>query len=110
MKKFFVALMAVVLCFTMVMGAGAASDAVEAEPITTQAIPTTQSTEEVIGGFVSNVIDNNQPEVDNAVSGIESLSATIAKILDALDNFLRSLRLFVDQFLSNVLGNGSLPF
>ncbi|MBQ7295505.1 MAG: hypothetical protein IJW86_04850 [Clostridia bacterium] len=110
MKKISIALMAIILCFTMVMGVGAASDGVVAEPITTQAIPTTQSTEEVLGDFISTAIGENQEEVDDATDSIESLSGTISKILDALDNFLRGLRVFVDQFLSKVLGNGSLPF
>lgn len=110
MKKFSIALMAMILCLTMVFGVSASSDAVVAEPITTQAIPTTQSTEEVLGEFISKAIGENQEDVDAATDSVESLSGTISNILDSLDNFLRALRVFVDQFLSRVLGNGSLPF
>lgn len=110
MKKFTALLMALIICCSMVIGVSAAEGAVEAEPVTTQAIPTTQSTEDVLGGFISDVIGNNKEEVNNATGTIESLGATISKILNALDDFLRGLRLFVDQFFSNILGNGSMPF
>lgn len=110
MKKFTALLMALIICCSMVIGVSATSDAVEAVPVTTQAIPTTQSTADVIGGFISDAIGNNQEEVNDATGSIESLSATISKILNALDDFLRGLRLFVDQFFSNVLSNGSMPF
>ena len=110
MKKFTALLMALIICCSMVIGVSATSDAVEAVPVTTQAIPTTQSTADVIGGFISDAIGSNQEEVNDATGSIESLSATISQILNALDDFLRGLRLFVDQFFSNVLGNGSMPF
>ncbi len=110
MKKFTALLMAILICCSMVMGVSAASGAVEAEPVPTFESPTTKSAEDAVGEFVSKVIEENQEEVENATGTIESLSATISKILDALDNFLRSLRIFVDQFLSRVLGNGSMPF
>ena len=110
MKKFTALLMALIICCSMVIGVSATSDPVEATPVTTQEIPTTQSTADVLGDFISSAIGSNQEEVNNATGSIESLSATISQILNALDDFLRGLRIFVDQFFSNVLGNGSMPF
>lgn len=110
MKKFAVALMAFVLCFTVVFSVGATGDAVVAEPETTREVPTTLSTQETVEELVSGAIEDNQEEVDQATDSIESFSATIAKVLDALDKFLRSFGVFVNQFLGQVLGNGSLPF
>ncbi len=110
MKKFSIALMALILCFSMVVGVSAAEGSNVAEPITTQEIPSSQSTEEVLGDFVEKAIGDNQAEVDDATDAVEGFTATITKLLNALDDFLRSIRGFVDQFLSRVLGNGSLPF
>ncbi len=110
MKKFSVALMALVLCLTMVFSVGATGDSVVAEPVTTQEIPTTLSTDEVVGNLVSDAIEDNKEDVTQATDFISEFSATIAKVLDALDKFLRSFGVFVNQFLDKVLGNGSLPF
>ena len=51
-----------------------------------------------------------EEEVEDTTISIENISSTLSQILNSLDEFLRGLRLFVDQFLSKVLGNGSLPF
>lgn len=109
MKKFTALLMALIICCSMIVGVSAASGDVTAEPVTTQAIPTTQSTADVLGGFISDAIGNNQEEVNDATLSIESISSTISQILNALDDFLRGLRIFVDQLFSNVLGGGSFP-
>ena len=110
MKKFTAILMALIIVCSMAIGVSAASGDVTAEAVTTQEIPTTQSTADVIGGFISGAIGGNQEEVNNATGSIESLSATIGQILTALDDFLRGLRIFVDQFFTNILGSGSMPF
>ena len=110
MKKFTALLMALIICCSMVIGVSATSDAVEAVPVTTQEIPTTESTADAIGGFISGFLGGNLGDVNEAVGTIENLSATVSKVLAALDDFLRGLRLFVDQFFSNILGNGSMPF
>lgn len=110
MKKFSVALMAFVLCFTMVFSVAATDDAVIAEPEVTREVPTTLSTQEVVEDLVSGAIEDNKEEVDQATDSMESFRSTITKVLDALDKFLRSFGVFINQFLDQVLGNGSLPF
>lgn len=109
MKKFFAALLAVLMCFTMVIGAAAADSNVavpERQPEITEEVPL----EETIGGFIDKLIGENKEEVEDTTISIENISSTLSQILNSLDEFLRGLRLFVDQFLSKVLGNGSLPF
>ncbi len=110
MKKISIALMALILCFSMVMGVGATSDGVVAEAATTQAIPTEKPLEDTLGDLLGAVIGDNKEEVEDTTDSISSISDAIAKILDALDKFLRAFGVFVTQFLDKVLGNGSLPF
>lgn len=105
MKKFTALLVAVLLCFSMVV---CASAAVEAEPVTNPEIPTTQSTGDSIVDTITGILNNNEGAEDAALT-TEGIMSTIANILNSLDDFLRGLRLFVDQFFSNVLGNGSFP-
>lgn len=110
MKKFSIALISLVLCFTMAFAAFAIDAPVEAEPATTQAITTTLSSGEIFETKVSEFVSDNQQEVGQITNVISNLSGTIAKILDALDKFLRSFGVVVNQILDKVFNGGNLPF
>lgn len=112
MKKLTSAFVAIILCLTMVCGVpamAASQQAVEAVPVTTEPIPTTQSTADVISQVIGGAIEGNE-DVENATNDISDFHSTLQKILDAFDKFLRAFGAFVNTFLDKVLGNGSLPF
>lgn len=111
MKKFAIALISLVLCLTMAFGAFAASGrAVEAQPVSEMTTAEPESTQDPLEEFVSTGIVNNQEQVDQVTDLVSNLKSTISKVLDALDTFLRSFGVVVNQILSTIFKSGDLPF
>lgn len=110
MKKFSIALISLVLCFTMAFGAFAVDVPVEADPATTQETSASVPFEDVFESVASSALNDHKQEVGEITNVISNLSGTIAKILDALDKFLRSFGVVVNQILDKVFSGGNLPF
>ncbi len=110
MKKFSIALISLLLCFIMAFGAFAVDAPVEATPVTSQETSTSAPFEDVFESAASSVIADHEQEVGQITGVISNLSATITKMLDALDKFLRSFGVVVNQILDKVFNGGNLPF
>lgn len=111
MKKFTVALISLVLCLTMAFGAFAADvKPVEASSVTQLTTAEPETTKDAFEDILSSVIDDNKEQAEQVTNFVSGLKTTIAKVLDALDDFLRNFGVVVNQILASIFKNGDLPF
>lgn len=110
MKKLTIALISLVLCLTMAFGAFAVNTPVEAQPVSEMTTAEPESTQDPFEAFVSTGIVDNQEQADQVTDLVSNLKSTISKVLDALDTFLRSFGVVVNQILSAIFKSGDLPF
>lgn len=111
MKKFTIAFISLILCLTMAFGSFAAiNEPVEAQPVSEMTTAEQGSSQNAFEEFVSTGIANNQEQVDQVTDLVSNLKSTIAKVLDALDDFLRNFGVVVNQILSRIFSSGDLPF